>query len=63
MFKRFYKNVENDLCEKFVNKATSLNVEFSPAQIQGHLLIFKNDPQKAISKLEDLLIKKNNSSK
>lgn len=60
MFERFYKNVGSDLCNKFVTKALSLNAEFSPAQIQGHLLIFKNNPQKAIHELDNLIFEKNN---
>lgn len=51
MFKRFYKDVKDELCAEFSVQATSTNIQFSPAQIQGHLLIFKESPEKAIAEL------------
>ncbi|EJW82782.1 mitochondrial chaperone BCS1 [Wuchereria bancrofti] len=49
MFKHFYgDNVTEDMTIKFRNAAVALNVQISPAQVQGYLLLRKEDPQASI---------------
>ncbi|VDK26717.1 unnamed protein product [Anisakis simplex] len=49
MFHRFYGAETNEaMAEEFQARVTGLGVELSPAQIQGHLLLYKDDPYKAI---------------
>ena len=47
LFRRFYENVTDDLTRQFVDIVTKSR-EVSPAQIQGHLQLFKNNPEDAI---------------
>lgn len=48
MFKRFYENVSDELVKKFVEVTSELGKTFSPAELQRHLILYKNDPQEAI---------------
>nr|CDQ01624.1 Bm12513 [Brugia malayi] len=49
MFKHFYgDNITEDMAMKFRNAAVALNVQISPAQVQGYLLLRKEDPQASI---------------
>lgn len=47
LFRRFYENVTDDLTRQFVEIVTKSG-EASPAQIQGHLQLFKDNPEGAI---------------
>lgn len=58
MFKQFYDNVEDSLSVEFKNRIVFLEQSFTPAQIQGHLLSFKENPEKAIENVTNLLIYK-----
>ncbi|VBB31446.1 unnamed protein product [Acanthocheilonema viteae] len=50
MFKHFYGNiVTEDMAVKFREAAVALNMEISPAQVQGYLLLRKKDPQASIN--------------
>lgn len=49
MFKHFYgDNITEDMASKFRKAAVALNMEISPAQVQGYLLLRKKDPQASI---------------
>ncbi|KAI6172304.1 BCS1-like protein [Aphelenchoides besseyi] len=48
MFQRFF-NASEDQCKEFASEVLKLHQEFSPAQIQGYLLMHKDRPQDAIS--------------
>ncbi|RCN29208.1 ATPase, AAA family [Ancylostoma caninum] len=55
MFSRFYCLSEDDpLCDEFVSRALSLGSELSPAQLQGHFLLYKQSPRVAIERVVDL---------
>uniref|UniRef100_A0A915AYD2 Mitochondrial chaperone BCS1 n=2 Tax=Parascaris univalens TaxID=6257 RepID=A0A915AYD2_PARUN len=55
MFIRFYGNrVSDEVAYKFQTSATALGADLSPAQIQGHLLLHKEDPQAAIKNVSML---------
>uniref|UniRef100_A0A915P5V1 U3 small nucleolar RNA-associated protein 13 C-terminal domain-containing protein n=1 Tax=Meloidogyne floridensis TaxID=298350 RepID=A0A915P5V1_9BILA len=56
MFKRFFANVPDTLCSKFRDKMLSIDIECSPATIQGHLLNFKKQPELAIENFYNLLV-------
>lgn len=47
LFKRFYENVIDDQIKQFANMV-SRSKEVSPAQIQGHLQLYKTNPDDAI---------------
>lgn len=53
LFRRFYDNISDELASKFVDKMSTLK-DVSPAQIQGHLQLFKFDPEEAINKLDNI---------
>lgn len=55
MFERFYSDVDSDLCHKFIYTVRKLNQPLSPAQIQGHFLLYKFDPQIAIERIADII--------
>lgn len=56
MFIRFYGNrVSDEMAYKFQTSATALGADLSPAQIQGHLLLHKEDPQAAINNISMLI--------
>lgn len=57
MFKQFYDNVPDSLCEEFKNRIVSLEQSFTPAQIQGHLLLYKENPEKAIENVTNIINK------
>ncbi|VDN26436.1 unnamed protein product, partial [Cylicostephanus goldi] len=55
MFSRFYGLAEDDpLCEEFVERVFSLGCELSPAQLQGHFLLYKQSPRIAMERVADL---------
>ncbi|VDM51163.1 unnamed protein product [Toxocara canis] len=55
MFIRFYGDgVSDETASKFQLAATSLGVDLSPAQIQGHLLLHKEDPEGAINNISSI---------
>ncbi|KAH3900257.1 probable Mitochondrial chaperone BCS1 [Saccharomycodes ludwigii] len=53
MFLKFYPG-ENELCEKFVKKATDLDVPISTAQLQGLFVFNKNSPENSLNMVETL---------
>ncbi|CAJ0938909.1 unnamed protein product, partial [Mesorhabditis belari] len=55
MFIRFYgDNCSADDAVEFARQAASLEVEISPATLQGHFLLYKKDPRLAISHVADM---------
>ncbi|EFO21224.2 chaperone BCS1 [Loa loa] len=49
MFKHFYGyNITEDMAVKFRKAAVTLDMEISPAEVQGYLLLRKEDPQASI---------------
>uniref|UniRef100_A0A0N4Z0X7 Mitochondrial chaperone BCS1 n=1 Tax=Parastrongyloides trichosuri TaxID=131310 RepID=A0A0N4Z0X7_PARTI len=56
LFDRFYEDkATEENRKKFVQVVSNFSGEISPAQVQGFLLMFKNNPQDAIDHLEGLL--------
>lgn len=56
MFKHFYgDNVTEDMALKFRKAAIALNIEISPAQVQGYLLLRKEDPQASINDIATIM--------
>uniref|UniRef100_A0A7I4Y0I0 Mitochondrial chaperone BCS1 n=1 Tax=Haemonchus contortus TaxID=6289 RepID=A0A7I4Y0I0_HAECO len=52
MFTRFYGlNPSDPLCQEFVARVKSLGRELSPAEVQGHFLLYKNAPRTAIDRI------------
>ncbi|KAK6041074.1 ATPase, AAA family [Cooperia oncophora] len=52
MFTRFYGLSSSDpLCKEFVARVKSLGRELSPAEVQGHFLLYKNAPQTAVDRI------------
>jgi hypothetical protein len=41
MFQRFYEDASPEQCSQFAANISQSGAEFSPAQIQGHLLLHK----------------------
>ncbi len=52
LFERFYPD-NPQLCKLFLDKVDSFPL--SPAQIQGHFVIYKSDPQLAVDNAHELL--------
>lgn len=57
MFQRFYENSTEEQCKQFSSGISKLGSEFSPAQIQGHLLLHKERPDDAIQNVGILTAK------
>ncbi|VDN55459.1 unnamed protein product [Dracunculus medinensis] len=56
MFMHFYgSKAVNDMALNFQRAVSSLNVDVSPAQIQGHLLLFKESPQAAVDNVARII--------
>uniref|UniRef100_A0A8R1TY69 Mitochondrial chaperone BCS1 n=1 Tax=Onchocerca volvulus TaxID=6282 RepID=A0A8R1TY69_ONCVO len=56
MFKHFYgDNITEEMALRFQKAATALNMEISPAQIQGYLLLHKEDPQASIDDIATIM--------
>ncbi|CAG7838112.1 unnamed protein product [Allacma fusca] len=52
LFQNFYPEADISLAENFANAAKTLNLQLSPATLQGHFLMYKNDPKSAIESVE-----------
>ncbi|XP_056663857.1 mitochondrial chaperone BCS1 isoform X2 [Monodelphis domestica] len=48
MFQRFYPGETASVAESFAEQALSAQCQLSPAQVQGHFMLFKNDPVGAV---------------
>ncbi|VDP23445.1 unnamed protein product [Heligmosomoides polygyrus] len=57
MFTRFYGLPSSDpLCSEFIARVMNLGQKLSPAELQGHFLLYKQDPKAAIERVEDLVV-------
>lgn len=55
MFRRFYTNADDATAEKFCQAVRETKLtEVSPAQIQGHFLVHKDNYRSAFDNLKDL---------
>uniref|UniRef100_A0A914Q265 Mitochondrial chaperone BCS1 n=1 Tax=Panagrolaimus davidi TaxID=227884 RepID=A0A914Q265_9BILA len=54
MFKRFYENVSEELINTFCEGTSKFDKTFSPAELQKHLILYKNSPEAAIKHVNDL---------
>lgn len=54
MYRRFYPDQTSARAEDFADKVEELGQRKSIAQIQGHFMLFKNDPLGAIKNVEHL---------
>lgn len=61
MFQRFYENATKEQCEEFSIEIKKLEIEISPAQIQGHLILHKDSPENAIRFASTIELKKTSS--
>ncbi|VDN39841.1 unnamed protein product [Gongylonema pulchrum] len=56
MFQHFYgSNATTEMATKFRDAAVALGVDISPAQVQGYLLLRKEDPQAACSDISSIV--------
>lgn len=56
MFKHFYgDNITEDMVVKFRKVAVALNMKISPAQVQGYLLLHKENPQVSIDDIASII--------
>ena len=54
MFERFYPGQATSLAETFADRVLQATTQISPAQVQGHFMLYKNDPVGAIQNAESL---------
>uniref|UniRef100_A0A914PYH8 Mitochondrial chaperone BCS1 n=1 Tax=Panagrolaimus davidi TaxID=227884 RepID=A0A914PYH8_9BILA len=55
MFQRFYeKNVSEEIVQEFCEASSKLEKPFSPAQLQKHLIVYKDSPKAAIENVHEL---------
>ncbi|XP_043848848.1 mitochondrial chaperone BCS1 isoform X2 [Dromiciops gliroides] len=54
MFQRFYPEEPMSVAESFAERALSAKCQLSAAQVQGHFMLFKNDPKGALQHAEVL---------
>lgn len=55
MYRRFYDDITDDLIDKFMEATSKLEKTFSPAELQKHLISFKDSPEAAIENVNDLV--------
>ncbi|XP_074163735.1 mitochondrial chaperone BCS1 isoform X2 [Sminthopsis crassicaudata] len=58
MFQRFYPEEPVSTAESFADQALLAQGQLSAAQVQGHFMLFKNDPEGALKHVEDLAVTK-----
>ncbi|XP_023330537.1 mitochondrial chaperone BCS1 isoform X2 [Eurytemora carolleeae] len=54
LFKKFYPETKDDICNKFSHLVLQENINISPAQVQAHLLIHHESPEEAIRNIQAL---------
>jgi chaperone BCS1 len=54
MFKLFYVDFSEEMCASFSDAVGQLGKSLSPAQVQGHLLLHKRTPEKAIANVGNI---------
>uniref|UniRef100_A0A914P0N4 ATPase AAA-type core domain-containing protein n=1 Tax=Panagrolaimus davidi TaxID=227884 RepID=A0A914P0N4_9BILA len=55
MFKRFFENVSEENIDKFSEATSKFEKTFSPAELQKHLILYKDSPEAAIEHANDLI--------
>uniref|UniRef100_G3WSP1 BCS1 homolog, ubiquinol-cytochrome c reductase complex chaperone n=1 Tax=Sarcophilus harrisii TaxID=9305 RepID=G3WSP1_SARHA len=58
MFQRFYPEEPVSTAESFADRALLAQGQLSAAQVQGHFMLFKNDPEGALKNVEALALTK-----
>ena len=53
MFLKFYPESNEGMARLFAEKLTSLNKNISSAQLQGFLMLYKNQPEQAFKNIEN----------
>ncbi len=53
MFLKFYPESNEGMASLFAEKLTSLNKNISSAQLQGFLMLYKNQPEQAFKNIEN----------
>ena len=53
MFLKFYPESNEGTARLFAEKLTSLNKNISSAQLQGFLMLYKNQPEQAFKNIEN----------
>ncbi|XP_038646098.1 mitochondrial chaperone BCS1 isoform X1 [Scyliorhinus canicula] len=56
MYQRFYPEQAAAMAEEFAEKALSLSDRISAAQVQGHFLLYKLEPRKAIEDIQQIMV-------
>lgn len=54
MFMKFYPEVSLESAELFAEKLLSFKKNISSAQIQGYLMLYKNQPELAFENIENI---------
>ncbi|XP_051870448.1 mitochondrial chaperone BCS1 isoform X1 [Pristis pectinata] len=54
MFQRFYPEQPAAVAEQFADRALAVSHRISAAQVQGHFLLFKLEPLRAIENIQDI---------
>lgn len=55
MFSRFYRQPSDSvLADEFVKRVSEHKTELSPAMIQGHFLMYKQDPRAALDNIKNM---------
>lgn len=56
MFQRFYPEQPPAVAERFAEQALVVSAQISAAQVQGHFMLYKMDPEGAISNIRSILL-------
>ncbi|KAJ7405666.1 Mitochondrial chaperone BCS1 [Pitangus sulphuratus] len=56
MFQRFYPEQPPAAAERFAEQALAVSKQISAAQVQGHFMLYKMDPEGAISNISSILL-------
>lgn len=56
MFQRFYPEQPLAAAERFAEQALAVSKQISAAQVQGHFMLYKMDPEGAISNISSILL-------
>lgn len=56
MFQRFYPEQPLAAAERFAEQALAVSKQISAAQVQGHFMLYKMDPEGAIANIHSILL-------
>ena len=54
MYARFYPDHQTHMADEFAEKVMNTGQRLSMAQIQGHFMLYKNDPTEAIKNVDKM---------